>query len=260
MNKTIATNTFIGLMLTAATNAHSAAITPVGTLNLASPGVVSMSDAGNANSYANNAALNGSSWAHTGDWFTFSTGSLMNVTVDVSAASGSDFRPGVSVWASGNTEFDGGTEAFAGETSSAGFGTPHSFNSVGAMGDFGTLWMANGSGGNMLETLAYANSGASVLSGGWGESILSGVNDVSTDNLFESGISGSTGLGYASLVFADLQPGWYTIYIGGTDSSSAGGAYDLSISGVSAVPVPAAVWLFGSGLLALAGIARKKRV
>lgn len=31
-----------------------------------------------------------------------------------------------------------------------------------------------------------------------------------------------------------------------------------SISGLSAVPVPAAVWLFGSGLLGLAGVARRK--
>jgi len=33
-----------------------------------------------------------------------------------------------------------------------------------------------------------------------------------------------------------------------------------SVEYVSAVPVPAAVWLFGSGLLGLAGIARKKTV
>ncbi len=31
------------------------------------------------------------------------------------------------------------------------------------------------------------------------------------------------------------------------------------IVGVSAVPVPAAVWLFGSGLLALLGVVRKRR-
>lgn len=33
----------------------------------------------------------------------------------------------------------------------------------------------------------------------------------------------------------------------------------LNISPVSAVPVPAAVWLFGSGLIGLAGIARRKK-
>jgi len=33
----------------------------------------------------------------------------------------------------------------------------------------------------------------------------------------------------------------------------------LSAASLSAIPVPAAVWLFGSGLLSLAGIARQKR-
>jgi len=40
-------------------------------------------------------------------------------------------------------------------------------------------------------------------------------------------------------------------------SANIGGSGDCSLS-VSAVPVPAAVWLFGSGLLGLVGIARKK--
>ncbi len=44
----------------------------------------------------------------------------------------------------------------------------------------------------------------------------------------------------------------------------AGFGYGLHLEGtvaaVSAVPVPAAVWLFGSGLLGLAGVARRKKV
>ena len=32
----------------------------------------------------------------------------------------------------------------------------------------------------------------------------------------------------------------------------------MGVSGVSAIPVPAAVWLFGSGLIGLAGLARRK--
>ena len=35
--------------------------------------------------------------------------------------------------------------------------------------------------------------------------------------------------------------------------------YDIQIKAVSEVPVPAAVWLFASCLLGLAGVARKKR-
>ena len=38
------------------------------------------------------------------------------------------------------------------------------------------------------------------------------------------------------------------------------GEYDIRINAVSAVPVPAAIWLFVSGVLGLAGIARKKSV
>jgi hypothetical protein len=39
------------------------------------------------------------------------------------------------------------------------------------------------------------------------------------------------------------------------------GPYTLNLTGVStAVPVPAAVWLFGSGLLGLVGMARRKKV
>jgi hypothetical protein len=34
---------------------------------------------------------------------------------------------------------------------------------------------------------------------------------------------------------------------------------NFNLQGVSAVPVPAAVWLFGSSLLGLVGIARRKK-
>ena len=52
----------------------------------------------------------------------------------------------------------------------------------------------------------------------------------------------------------------YTAHIPLGDPSGFGGiAYALTLEGtVSAVPVPAAVWLFGSGLLALVGVARRK--
>jgi hypothetical protein len=47
--------------------------------------------------------------------------------------------------------------------------------------------------------------------------------------------------------------------VGNNSSSSAVFEYsEVYVSTVSAVPVPAAVWLFGSGLIGLAGIARRK--
>jgi len=47
-----------------------------------------------------------------------------------------------------------------------------------------------------------------------------------------------------------------------TDGTPAGGSifWDDASLEVSAVPVPAAVWLFGSGLLGLVGVARRKRM
>ena len=46
----------------------------------------------------------------------------------------------------------------------------------------------------------------------------------------------------------------------GSSSSSITSAFDLTISGTATVvPVPAAVWLFMSGLIGLAGVARKRK-
>jgi len=47
---------------------------------------------------------------------------------------------------------------------------------------------------------------------------------------------------------------------GGLNSHHEQGYYQLELSGFSAVPVPAAVWLFGSGLLGLIAVARRKNV
>jgi len=45
------------------------------------------------------------------------------------------------------------------------------------------------------------------------------------------------------------------------DLGNIGGTIDLALGGtLTTVPVPAAVWLFGSGLLGLVGIARRKKV
>ena len=53
----------------------------------------------------------------------------------------------------------------------------------------------------------------------------------------------------------DVDAGTWTLEAGGIVQSSGTGAF----AQVSAVPVPAAVWLFGSALIGLTGVARRRR-
>jgi hypothetical protein len=202
---------------------------------------------GLASSMAGNPGLNGSAWAHTGDWWAFQVGDVPAVRIRVEAAQASELAPGVSVWASGAAIFDGGTTSFGTETSTAGFGTPHSFNAFGPLGDAGTLWMQDGQGGNAKQLLGYAIAGPSFLDAtGWGETIENGAHDQRTSDDYATALSGSVGTGFAELLIEGIAPGWCFLYTGGTEHGLAGGAYTLR---VHAVPEP------GTALLVFAGIA-----
>jgi hypothetical protein len=62
------------------------------------------------------------------------------------------------------------------------------------------------------------------------------------------------GTGFASITGLDDTSGNFSLTL-----NQSGQAFSFS-SSASVVPVPAAVWLFASGLLSLAGIARRKKV
>lgn len=72
--------------------------------------------------------------------------------------------------------------------------------------------------------------------------------------------SGST---TPNLVLGPIGPGEYSLSMYG-QSANAAGPYSvdytiqINVATASPVPVPAAVWLFGSGLVGLVGIARRK--
>jgi len=65
--------------------------------------------------------------------------------------------------------------------------------------------------------------------------------------------------GTATLTLNNLAAGQYIVFIGGnSDTPTTNDTYLANIS-VSAVPVPAAVWLMGSAMLGLVGVRRKQK-
>lgn len=70
--------------------------------------------------------------------------------------------------------------------------------------------------------------------------------------------------GIVSLLFPHLQAGSYIAFVGGADYGSQTNSASRGIGGTfsltpSAVPVPGALWLFGSGLAGFAGLIRRKQ-
>lgn len=96
----------------------------------------------------------------------------------------------------------------------------------------------------------------------WNQGYISGVNEnpAKINNPF-----GGSGLSYlvhgdSSFVeFTAEANKIYTLYLGGNDINGDmfGTPYGYKVN-ISSVPVPAAVWLFGSGLIGIARLGRKK--
>ncbi|MDD5581102.1 MAG: hypothetical protein PHY16_17760 [Methylobacter sp.] len=66
------------------------------------------------------------------------------------------------------------------------------------------------------------------------------------------GFTASSGGAYS---LTNLGPGLYNFLVSGTASGIGGGQYGV---GVSAVPLPAAVWLFGSAMLGFLSLAKRR--
>lgn len=79
-------------------------------------------------------------------------------------------------------------------------------------------------------------------------------------SIFDSSglISGPTGSGISVTNFSLPAGSSYFAQVSGTATGLSGGAYSIAML-ASPVPVPAAVWLLGSGLIGLVGVARRKK-
>ena len=242
----------------------------INTIENAGGGISATARAADKRSYTGNPDLQNAAWGHFGSWYTFETKEMATTTISVTAADTTKISPAFTVWRTLG-EFDGGTNS--GEQNSAEKGTPHSFNQLGEAGDYGTWWMTdnsvnitdpNSNGGvgftnqGITKTMGYANDGvtsstqmdSSTLDfgttyshNGWGELL---TNDGNQN-------------GYAELTLANLEAGWYLVFLGGADGSLAGEIdLNLNISSVSTVPVPAAAYLFGSAMIGLFASSRRK--
>lgn len=211
-----------------------------------------------AHSYTDNIGLNYSAWGHAGRWYNFELTSAVSTKINVTADNTANWSPAFTVYRT-NGEWGGGTATFT-ETGITG-NTPHNFNGTGNIGDNGTLWMQDGATGNTADsnaiaTLAYANSGIThhAMETNWAEHIHNGVHAKGGLFTYSSGMTGSVGAGTAEITLADLAAGWYTVYVGGADASKLNSPYTTT---VSAVPIPTAVYLFGTGLIGLLSSRRK---
>lgn len=132
--------------------------------------------------------------------------------------------------------------------------------------------------GNLLITVAADASQNSTFVPGF--TLFSGWADTGTGNKHGSwnanpnnpGTLGATGLTYlghasttieggvASYLFTGLAEGKYSLWIGGngpTGTTTGSQSYVATIS-ASPVPVPGAVWLFGSAIVGMIGVGRRK--
>ncbi len=170
----------------------------------------------------------------------FVSGGAGNIQLTAKQTATTDALPGFTIWH---------------RTSGSGFISPsHQFNQV--TGPTGTNAYLTGGGVDYL--VGYGNAGATFTNAD-GDAV--GHGGVSVPGSWTYGTDGA-GLAYVTLNFTGLSAGTYYIMNGGSDFNSTSGkttgGYKLTAS-VSAVPVPAAVWLFGSAITGLVGVSRRKK-
>ena len=211
--------------------------------NTLNPGTTIQSIAANANknAYTSNPALNNNAWGMQGTWLSFNVPTITNVLV--SASSATTNAPGFTVYRT--------AAPFLGDVTGTTPGTfingaIHGFNQVAQAGSEGIVWatdvtVTNSLPGNtttngIVETLGYVNASGVSYTNAYGSRVDAGADDLSIDNLYESGVSGSVatsgGIVYANLTLNSLVPGNYTIFVGGTSTFGTNTPIDVKVTSI----------------------------
>lgn len=121
-------------------------------------------------------------------------------------------------------------------------------------GEFNDIWNF---------TISSTSSGATSVTNHQmilGTSAVLDIPDLKMSIYYEGALLSTTGSG-VSAFSTHVLPGSYHAIITGNSTGLSGGAYIMSVTASPApalVPVPAAAWLLGSGLIGLVAVARRK--
>lgn len=171
-----------------------------------------------------------------------------NGTSDVTTGSGFTNGPGVPSSSTIGNSFYGPTLALNGAPSYGFYDdfiftiTGSTVNSISTTIDLGTLQISN------FQERLYNVAGNTVPTFG---APVGGAIDAWTSPIGSSGI-------VAVLPATNLVAGTYVLEIRGNVTGANGGSYAGTLN-IVPVPLPAAVWLLGSGLLGFGTMARRKR-
>ena len=210
------------------------------------PGVTIQSIAANANknSYTGNPALTSNAWGMQGTWLSFNVTSTTNVVVSLKSPVTN--APGFTVYRTNGAFTGNGTG-----TTTAPNGAIHSFNQVAQAGTAGIVWATDASvspslpgnttANGIVETLGYVNGSNVEYVNSYGQKVSAGAHDVSIDDRFENGVFGNItevgGFNYSNLTLINLVPGYYTIFLGGTNTGGAGAPIDVKVSATTSTPM-----------------------
>lgn len=239
------------------TQASAFSSTSLGTFTGAT---ISRDDASPFKSWSDYGADINFGWVHTADWFKIQVGSANDITV------GNTFNVQFQLTPRGTTQpmSTGGFSIWTSGTSpTVNGGGFHEYNQVRGPNDGNSH--TNDNIGNVVSGhdgwVGYAQNGLTFTNGD-GDIVANG-GAWNTSSPYLTGGSASL-VGGATLNLFGLKAGYYLIGLGGVcpdDNVSCIGTspgtrqYTFT---VSSVPVPSAVWLFGTAMAGLVGVSRRK--
>ena len=163
-----------------------------------------------------------SSWGNALDYGLITLQSASNLTVTVQGDTGSTaLLPGFTLWQ--------GWDTAAGSSKHGTYQTnPFTPGTRGATG---------------ISYLGFASTGGTTTGG------VSYASD--------GGVNYSSANGVVQITFENLLAGNYSLWIGGNGTATTSFSYTATLT-ASPVPIPGAVWLFGSSVAGLIGVARRR--